>query len=52
MPASSRLRSVASACAVCCANTICNGMFGTNIATASSTPKMPYCSGGIFLFSR
>ena len=52
MPASSRSRFVASALAVCCANTICNGMFGTNIATASNTPNTPYSAAGIFLFSR
>ena len=52
MPASSRSRFVASALAVCCANTICNGIFGTHITTASNTPNTPYSSAGIFLASR
>ena len=50
MPASCRSRFVASARAVCCANTICSGMFGTHIATASITPNAPYSAAGRFCF--
>ena len=52
MPASWRSRFVASARAVCCAKTICNGIFGTHIATASITPNAPYSAAEIFLLNR
>jgi hypothetical protein len=52
MPASARWRPVASARAVCWANTICSGMFGTHMATASITPKAPYSATEIFLLSK